>query len=433
VKQNYSEETMKKILSKKMVNTPIIDNRINDTYKSLRSMGKKKTSWKTAIIGLGSIAAAFLILISIGIMNPVWASELPLIGSIFESLEEKVEFKGSYSKKFTKLEEVETDSTAEKKYVQESNGITITVSEIYAEKMALYLSVVIENEEAFPDDFNLLDNMEGYQLDTNQLMLLSDSTWDFTKTGGKKMENSTMCTPYDMEGTFKDEHTFNGIIRVDMSNFSYWPSEKEMEAAGVNEAPSGQLLDSNQWEELIKTKFPDAGTPIDIPDEFTYSLHITELFGYLLETEPATGTDDITGETFTAEVPKTKNYKGDWSFSFDVTLDTSNTQTVEVNETNEEGLGIATVSRTSEEITAKMITPEDTPEYDYILAICDADGNALETKDGNMDVYSTYGRDTSKITVYICDDYAYMDEIKGENLSSNLPGKALYKKELAFN
>lgn len=430
MKQNYSEETIKKILGKKPVTSPLIEKRIDDVYESLRSGGKRKRkSWRAGIIGLGSIAAAFFILIAIGIMNPVWASELPLIGSIFERLEEKVVFKGSYSEKSMKLDEGKEEPTAGKKYVQESGGITITISEAYAEKLALYLSVTIENQEAFPDEFNYSENVKGATIDTNELLLYSESTWDFTKSGGRKMD-SYIYTATKVDGVFEDPHTFTGLIRIDLSNFDYMPSDAELEAAGITdsfEAPPGQSID-----EVIQSKFPDAGTPIEIPDKFTYSLHISELFGDLLETEPVTGVDDETGESYVVDVPKTKSYKGTWDFTFDITLDSSNTQVIELNETYEDGLGIATVTRTSEEIAVEMIDHDQASFGEYVVAICDADGNALETKDGNMYVYSTYGRDTSKITIYICDEDDYMNEIKGENLSSNLPDGALYKKEIAF-
>lgn len=53
----------------------------------------------------------------------------------------------------------------------------------------------------------------------------------------------------------------------------------------------------------------------------------------------------------------------------------------------------------------------------------------MDSKGEMVEIYSTYGRDTSKVTVYVCDFITYMDEIKGENISKNLPEKAFINKK----
>ena len=140
-----------------------------------------------------------------------------------------------------------------------------------------------------------------------------------------------------------------------------------------------------------------------------------------------------------------KRYEGEWNFEFDVSLDTSRTQTVELNDTNAEGLGISKVEKTPYEITAQMIIPSDKLNYDYFLVILDKDGELLDYQGSYADTYQLYGRDTGTVYIYICDYIQYMDEIKGYYWSPDyeekkktktykqyLDEKSLYHTEVTF-
>lgn len=51
-----------------------------------------------------------------------------------------------------------------------------------------------------------------------------------------------------------------------------------------------------------------------------------------------------------------------------------------MNQTNADGLGIASVKKTAFEITAHPLFPEGANEADYVTVICDADGQILDTQ-----------------------------------------------------
>ena len=51
-----------------------------------------------------------------------------------------------------------------------------------------------------------------------------------------------------------------------------------------------------------------------------------------------------------------------------------------MNQTNADGLGIASVKKTAFEITAQPLFPEGANEADYVTVICDADGQILDTQ-----------------------------------------------------
>ena len=154
---------------------------------------------------------------------------------------------------------------------------------------------------------------------------------------------------------------------------------------------------------------------------------------------------DPDGNEVTFQEPIRKEYTGEWNFELEVQLDTSNTQTMDIQEVNDQGVGIATVEKTPYEITAQMILPEGKSEVDYFLVICDADGDLLDYQGSIADTYQVYGRNTDTVYVYVCDETEYLNEIKGYYWSEDyqekkktktfkqyLDEKALYGVEVTF-
>ena len=94
-----------------------------------------------------------------------------------------------------------------------------------------------------------------------------------------------------------------------------------------------------------------------------------------------------------------------------------------MNQTNADGLGIASVKKTAFEITAQPLFPEGANEADYVTVICDADGQILDTQGDNAEVFSTYGSSTDTVQVYLCDCLQYMNELQGspEKIAKGAP------------
>lgn len=412
-----------------------IPDNLNDKVEEALAVIKKKQRQKSirktaaAFGGMAAVIAAFFIFC---MANPVMASKLPLIGNIFQKVQDSVDYKGDFSSRAQNLQAEVSDEeapAADPEYVQTSNGITFTVSEVYYNSKALYLAVSIENEEEFPADFMRTKNDQEYILDYDCLEMMAEGKADFLGEEGDLFPGTVI------EGQFLDGHTFVGIIRVDL-NLNYWPGAEEIAAAGI-QMPEEDFdqLDLEEASKLadeynlkVKAAFPDAGTPIEIPDQFSYDLNISSLGGDLNETVP----EEITfpeGDTRTVQTPVKKEYQGTWNFHFDVTLDNSQTQVVEINETNEEGVGISSVEITPYEISAERIVPEGKLGYNYFTVICDAAGDLMDYQGNSVEVYQTYGRDTSKITIAVCDYLQYMDELKGYYWSPDYQEK---KKEKTF-
>ena len=164
------------------------------TKKSTGSYGKKSTRtakshkkfkavYKTAL-GLTAAAAVFS---AVCITNPAFAENIPLVGNVFKQLGNSLGFYGDYSKYAKQLtdsaedaELADTDESQEaggnpqsaqaedqnttennnadktkdnESYSKTVNGTTVTLSEVYCNELALYLSRTIHTEDKFPDTF----------------------------------------------------------------------------------------------------------------------------------------------------------------------------------------------------------------------------------------------------------------------------------------
>lgn len=464
---------------------------------------KKRQRRKKFITTTTGIAAAVAVFSLFCVSNPALAAKIPLIGHIFERVETTVSYKGDFSSTAQVLvtegadaadlktenadletENAETETadkntgkinagitendkdgnakskaeagnaengndekvnkSEESKYVKTSNGLTVTVSEVYYSTKALYLAMSIKNEEEFPQDFIRTKNMDDYILDYDVLSLNGTASFSFS--------DIDVGPELYIEGQFIDNHTFAGIYRVPLDQFSYYPTDEEIAATGldINDYWTDDMSTDeaakkvDEYNLKLKEKFPDIGKPLPIPDSFTYNLNITDISGDLFETKARTVTFPE-GDTGVVYDNLVKKYEGNWDFQFDVALDTSRTSVIELNDTNAEGLGISKIEKTPYEISAQMIIPSDKLNYDYFLVMLDKDGELMDYQGSFTDTYQLYGRDTSTVYLYICDYIQYMDEIKGYYWSPDyeekkktktykqyLDEKSLYHTEVSF-
>lgn len=398
--REYTEQEYRDILGNAVLESSLVDKRMAQAYDRIRKeeRGRKRKRRGKALAGLAAMAAAFVFMIVFCVANPALAAKLPIMGSFFKDVEEKVSYKGDYSNRSEKLipegTEGETEESAEKDspYVQTDKGVTVTLGEVYCNDMALYLGVQVQKDKPITEGY--IERHSGYGNDETQFLpMVLGVIVDRQEAGGNDI---CMC-PGGMEGTFVDDHTFTGIIRVGAEEF----------IEDLHPEYEGEISDEN-WDEYFRK--------VDIPDEFTCRLEIEEIFSEY-------GFFD--GEEKNDEV------EGTWNLVVDVKKDSSQDVVKEINERDENGFGIAKITKTPYEIQAEPLLPEGEESVDYIVAICDAQGKPLESRGNFLGVYGTYQRDVSKVIVYICDYDTYMDECKAENWP-NLSKKALYSTEVSF-
>ena len=219
------------------------------TEKSTGSSGKKSTGtakshkkfkavYKTAL-GLTAAAAVFS---TVCITNPAFAENIPLVGNVFKQLGNSMGFYGDYSKYAKQLtdsaedaELADTDESQEdggnpqsaqaedqnttennnadktkdnESYSKTVDGTTVTLSEVYCNEMALYLSMTIHTEDKFPDTFITSDGKPNIKLSEN-------STVKYDYMDGK----SNLFNAY-LDGKMLDDNTYAGVLRIPVEDMT---------------------------------------------------------------------------------------------------------------------------------------------------------------------------------------------------------------------
>ena len=491
------------------------------TEKSTGSSGKKssgaakshkkfKAVYKTAL-GLTAAAAVFS---TVCITNPAFAENIPLVGNVFKQLGNSMGFYGDYSKYAKQLTEstedtqsvdsdgsqagssnsqnaqAEDQNTTEnhnadktkdnQSYSKTVDGTTVTLSEVYCNEMALYLSMTIHTEDRFPDTFITSDGKPNIKLSEN-------STVKYDYMDGK----SNLFNAY-LDGKMLDDNTYAGVLRIPVEDMTVddagWTKFYEVRNAFFKE--KGIDVDSEDFsfdklaqvlgmDEYSDEKLPQVGGPaisdyvkdIKVPDRFTMELDLKDIVGTLPEDQDTTpdipqdlwdeynqkmaehgiSTDDADYESLTEEQKDLEHQfftemwneyferypeanegnnrynswtlKGDWKFNVDVEKNTSDTVKKDVNVVDENGDGVLSITKTPFEITMKM----QDPETKYVAVMLDANGDIMPyggVANSNADTYAIQDRDVSTVYIYLCDYYEYMDELKGYYWSDDYEEKA---------
>ena len=494
------------------------------TEKSTGSSGKKssgtvkshkkfKAVYKTAL-GLTAAAAVFS---AVCITNPAFAENIPLVGNVFKQLGNSLGFYGDYSKYAKQLTDstedarsadadgsqegsnnsqnvqaedqntTENDNSDKTKdnesYSKTVDGTTVTLSEVYCNELAMYLSMTIHTEDKFPDTFIRFDGKPDIKLSEN-------STVKYDYMDGK----SNLFNAY-LDGKMLDDNTYAGVLRIPVEDMTVdeagWTKFYEVRNAFFKE--KGIDVDSEDFsfdklaqalgmDEYSDAKLPQVGGPaisdyvkdIKVPDRFTMELDLKDIVGTLPENQDTTpdipqdlrdeynqkmeehgiSTDDADYESLTEEQKNLEHQfftemwneyyerypeanegdnrynswtlKGDWKFNVDVEKNTSDTVKKDVNVVDENGDGVLSITKTPFEITMKM----QDPETKYVAVMLDANGDILPdggVANGNADTYAIQDRDVSTVYIYLCDYYEYMDELKGYYWSDNYEEKAKTK------
>lgn len=480
------------------------------TKKSTGSYGKKSTGtakshkkfkavYKTAL-GLTAAAAVFS---TVCITNPAFAENIPLVGNVFKQLGNSLGFYGDYSKYAKQLTEsaegaqsadadgsqegssnsqnvqVEDQNTTEnhnadktkddQSYSKTVDGTTVTLSEVYCNELAMYLSMTIHTEDKFPDTFI---TSEG-------------------KPNIKLSENSTVKYDY-MDGKMLDDNTYAGVLRIPVEDMTVddagWTKFYEVRNAFFKEKGIDVDSEDFSFDKLAQTlgmdeysdeNLPQVGGPaisdyvkdIKVPDRFAMELDLKDIVGTLPDDQDTTpdipqdlrdeynqkmaehgiSTDDADYESLTEEqkdlehqfftemwneyferypeaIEGNNRYnswtlKGDWKFNVDVEKNTSDTVEKDVNVVDENGDGVLSITKTPFEITMKM----QDPETKYFAVMLDANGDIMPyggVANGNAGTYAIQDRDISTVYIYLCDYYEYMDELKGYYWSDDYEEKA---------
>lgn len=427
------ENELRRVLGAELCPSSIIDAKMEEAYAMIRNAEGKQTNGKNPVVrrilvGFGSVAAVFALMVTFCVMNPVMAREIPVLGGIFSKLSELFPF-GELPKEDTVTLYLESESVpavqgaestgenaASANVYQETSGeITITLTEEYATNQAVYIGVNVRNAQEFPD-------MTVFENGTAIMQVQTEERYSFRP--------DVVHSWRAIEGKYTDAHTFEGIMRIDYSAINkdstkYEQASKEAEANG---------------EELSLTieNYAQYIEEYEIPETFTMKLELSNIVGELAEHLPVEGAKsgeeqarmtDEEWEAYMKSLPREyyqypNKYEhwwqeGSWSYDLTITQKDKASRVIEINQTNEAGIGIRNIELSSVEMTLNTIEGIDT-----IAVALDADGNMIENGSTNAYELAIAGHDISKVYIYICDFDEYMDEIKGYRNPANNLGRS---------
>lgn len=429
--QNYfSEKDLQRVLGADLKSSSIIDAKVEEAYKMIRStenkINKKKRKHKSILkgigIGLSSVAAVLVLTFTFCVMNPVMAMEIPVLGGLFAKVAEFFSFGRLPEEEVTELytqEDLDMKTqedlgvkTQEALYQKTDNGITISLTEQYASNQAVYVGMCIENEQGFPE---LQVNQDGSQY----LRIKTLENYSF-----RADEINSYRT---IEGKFEDAHTFIGIMRIDYSEID--KDDRKYQEAYRQAQERGEEL------ALTMENYSEYIDQYQIPETFSMELDISKVVGYLAnptmpeEMNGVQGQEEMTDEEWEAYMKSLpdewyqfpNSYEnwwqdGTWKYDLNITKKDSNAKVIQVNETNAQGIGLESLEISSVEMTLNTIEPVGMMTFAVAL---DANGNKIESGGGNADELAIEGHDISKVFIYICDYDQYMDELKGYGVPGN--------------
>ncbi len=263
-------------------------------------------------------------------------------------------------------------------YQKEVDGVTVTLSEVAYDHDAIYLAILVQTKKGFSKNA-LYPNSLCYDADLKLYKADGGSDHYSYKSEGIFVKA--------IEGEFIDRHTFKGLYEF---------RESGLELAKYTACD----LTFGDFQQQLTTGEKET---ITVPD-----------YGEVTRT-----------------IPDSVHYKGPFKFHLDLDGITIHEEEAAVNKSNSKGYGIEKVVKTAFEIYAVPILPDGTKGYDYIASIWDANGEQLEPRNwGEYFTFSHYGRDVSKVTVYLLKKQDFMDH-KG-NHSDSQPELAIYKTTASF-
>ena len=401
----------------------------SSAYKKVREMARangapdgKQSSrrWRWRLQTFVSAAAAAAIFSMACIANPAFAAKIPLVGGVFETLGHSLGFSGDFGSYAVTLggdsgaesmAEAAGGAQAAGRYSQTDQGMTITLSEQYCSEETLYVSLLMTTEEPFPASFQDQDGALPIEL------------WGGSVSFSFNPETETQELFEYLNGRMLDDHTYAGVLQL--------PLRKELsESSGSSVLPDQFTVDlqiSQIVGDLPRSQRPEV--PEDLKAEYEQSMQDAgldpsdEAYASFTEEEK-----DIEHDFFKTMMAKyyerypdaaqlPNKYEqwwidGSWSFSFDVTVNRSDTEIKQIDTGGACDIGKIKLTRTPFEIT---LSCDRSKTLDYYLVLLDADGKPFDTGkyNGSVDTLLINGQDVSKVTLFVCDYNEYMDELKG--------------------
>lgn len=189
----------------------VVRQAVNMGYREIKVYKRKK--WLHMAVAVGGMAAAVMLFIGAGFINPMIANAytgLPVVGKIFSYLYDLEEYDVPYEQIAESAEPIVTlpkEEDAEKEILgsafapAEESGVRMELQEAYCDGYSLYLSMQIVSDTPFMEEWK--EPVEGMiQIFSSESIMVSD---------GEAVEigNGSL----NLRGVFMDANTFVGVAR----------------------------------------------------------------------------------------------------------------------------------------------------------------------------------------------------------------------------
>lgn len=225
-----------------------IRRRRKDNMKKFGKIGKAAAaSIAAAVIGIGGL----------GYFHPVLAAKIPLIGTIFEKVEDNVIYSGDYAKKGTVLtNEDHTGELDTSDYTASDKGVALTASEVYCDGYSIFLTVNVEAKEA--DFTHIPEHYTGVNPADSRTAagFYIGGTWSVDGSSPERLENT-------FEGEVIDSHTFAGMLKINLAEKLTGSGELDLKINGLG-YDDDTMLDS---EEISASHWTDGSWNLALPFE----------------------------------------------------------------------------------------------------------------------------------------------------------------------
>ncbi len=211
---------------------------------------RKDKMGKFGKAGITAAAAVTMVIVGIGglgYFNPALAAKIPLIGKIFEKVEDDIIYSGDYSDKGTVLTEEDYAGNLDTSdYSASDKGITLTASEVYCDGYSIFLTVNIEAEEA--DFTHIPEHYTGMHVTDNRTAagFYIDGTWSVDGNASERFENT-------FEGEVIDSHTFAGMLKMNLAQKAVNNSKLNLNINGLgyddDRMLDGEEISASHWTE----------------------------------------------------------------------------------------------------------------------------------------------------------------------------------------
>lgn len=197
--------------------------------------------------------------------NPALAAKIPFIGNIFKEVQKISTFSGEYDEK-AKVLSSDDEGISDSIYTAEASGVTITASEVYCDGLSIFLTAEVDVEkgglESIPGGLIYLDGSWKLAGDTEERMLINSN----------------------LEGKAIDDHTFIGMLKLDLDETDLQGSTMELKLSmigydDVNELDAEDISASHK----IQAEW-DLSIPFTVDREAVRTIEIRkENKGYCLD------------------------------------------------------------------------------------------------------------------------------------------------------